>query len=96
MTAVTVSPLAAIACPPWCGISQSQHLKEVHWEGRAVHWSNDRSGDGWDVRHATVTDIEGNPVDEPRLYVSTRGGLTPAGAEALALTLLACYEEAQD
>ena len=41
--------------------------------------------------------LDGQPInDEPQVYVTTNGGLTLAGAEALALTLLATYEEATD
>ena len=53
--------------------------------------------DGWEIRHSIATDANGTPVDHaPRLYVSTNGGLSLAAAEALALTLLAAYEEAAD
>ena len=63
----------------------------------AVHWSDTRTGDGWEIRHSTATDATVYPVEQaPRLYVSTNGGLSLAGAEALALTLLAAYEEAAD
>jgi len=53
--------------------------------------------EGWEIRHTSATDTDGNPIDiEPKVYVTTNGGLTLAGAEALALTLLATYEEATD
>ncbi len=94
MTALSTSP-ATIVCPPWCNVSQSTHLRELHWEGRAVHWSDARSGDGWEIRHTESSDADGNPSDTaPQVFVTTSGGLTMASAEELALTLLAAYEEA--
>ena len=96
MTAVGISPVAVVMCPAWCNVSQSTHLRELRWEGRAVHWSDARTGEGWEIRHLTATDTEGACVDsEPRVYISTAAGLTLAGAESLALTLLATYEEAR-
>ena len=68
----------------------------LHWDGHATHWSDARSGDGWQIRHTASTTADGTPGEAPRLYVSTHEGLTLAGAEALALTLLATYEEASD
>jgi hypothetical protein len=97
MTALGATPLSAVVCPAWCSVSQSTHLRELRWEGRALHWSDARTGEGWEIRHTSATDAEGQTVDvEPQVYVSTTGGLTLAGAEALALTLLATYEEASD
>ena len=50
-----------------------------------------------EIRHTSASDADGQPIDtEPQVYVTTNGGLTLAGAEALALTLLAAYEEATD
>ena len=95
MSTVDGTAVSIVACPAWCNVSQSTHQHELHWEGRAIHWSDDRTGEGWEVRHSTATDTTGRPADDaPRLYVSTNGGLSLAGAEALALTLLAAYEEA--
>jgi hypothetical protein len=87
-----------VACPPWCNVTQSTHLRELRWEGRALHWSDARTGEGWEIRHTSATDAEGRPTatEKPQVYVTTNGGLTLAGAEALALTLLAAYEEATD
>ena len=86
-----------VGCPVWCNVSASTHQRELHWEGLAVHWSDTRTGDGWEIRHSIATDAHGVPVEQaPCLYVSTNGGLSLAGAEALALTLLAAYEEAAD
>jgi hypothetical protein len=97
MTTLRTTPITAVACPAWCSVSQSTHLRELRWEGRALHWSDARTGEGWEIRHTSATDAEGNPTDvEPQVYVTTTGGLTLAGAEALALTLLATYEEATD
>jgi hypothetical protein len=97
MTAFGSTAVTAVTCPPWCNVSQSTHQRELHWEGRAVHWSDARTGDGWEIRHTTATDAHGVAVDDAaRLYVSTNGGLSLADAEALALTLLAAYEEAAD
>ena len=91
------STVTVVTCPGWCNVSQTTHQRELHWEGRAVHWSDARTGEGWEIRHSIATDTTGLPVDDaPRLYVSTNGGLSLAGAEALALTLLAAYEEAAD
>ena len=71
------------------------HQQELHWEGQAIHWSDARTGEGWEIRHSIATDAQGLCAeDAPRLYVSTSGGLSLAGAESLALTLLAAYEEA--
>jgi hypothetical protein len=97
MTAVDGTTVSTVACPAWCSVSKTTHQRELHWEGRAVHWSDARTGEGWEIRHSIATDTTGLPVDDaPRLYVSTNGGLSLAGAEALALTLLAAYEEAAD
>ena len=86
-----------VTCPAWCNVSQSTHERELRWEGHAVHWSDARTGDGWEIRHSTAVDADGVATDDaPRLYVSTNGSLSLAGAEALALTLLAAYEEAAD
>jgi hypothetical protein len=95
MTAVDATTVTAVTCPAWCNVSQGSHQRELRWEGRAVHWSDARTGEGWEIRHSTATDSDGVPQDDaPRLYVSTHGALSLAGAEALALTLLAAYEEA--
>ena len=94
MTALSTTPVTSVVCPPWCNVSQSTHLRELRWEGRAVHWSDARTGDGWEIRHTSATDAEGAVVtDASQVYVSTSGGLTLAAAEELALTLLAAYEE---
>ena len=95
MTA-TSSTRVIVDCPVWCSVSQSEHLRELHWEGHTTHWSDPRTGDGWQIRHTASTNADGSPGEPPRLYVSTHGGLSLAGAEALALTLLATYEEASD
>jgi hypothetical protein len=94
MTAISTHVM--VECPPWCSVSQSQHVRELRWEGRTTHWSDTRSGEGWEIRHTAATSADGDEVESARLYVSTHGGLTLAGAEALALTLLATYEEASD
>jgi hypothetical protein len=91
-----ISTHVMVECPAWCGVSQSQHLRELRWEGRTTHWSDTRSGDGWEIRHTSSTTADGASAEAPRMYVSTREGLSLAGAEALALTLLATYEEASD
>jgi hypothetical protein len=97
MTTLGTSPISTIVCPAWCSVTQSTHQRELRWEGRALHWSDARTGEGWEIRHTSATDSEGQPIDtEPKVYVTTNGGLTLAGAEALALTLLATYEEATD
>ena len=96
MTAVS-STITTVTCPVWCNVSQTTHQRELHWEGHAVHWSDARTGEGWEIRHSTSSDADGDSTDDaPRVYVSTNGGLSLAGAEALALTLLAAYEEAAD
>jgi hypothetical protein len=97
MTTLGATPVSSVVCPAWCSVSQSTHLRELRWEGRALHWSDARTGEGWEIRHTSSTDAEGNVADvEPQVYVTTSGGLTLAAAEALALTLLATYEEAAD
>lgn len=94
MTALSTTPVTSVVCPPWCNVSHSTHVRELRWEGRAVHWSDARTGEGWEIRHTTATDTEGAvDADASQVYVSTHGGLTLAAAEALALTLLAAYEE---
>ena len=94
MTALSTTPVTSVVCPPWCNVSQSTHLRELRWEGRAVHWSDARTGEGWEIRHTSSTNADGAvDADASQVYVSTRGGLTLAAAEALALTLLAAYEE---
>ena len=95
MTAMSTTPVI-VDCPVWCSVSQSEHLRELHWEGHTTHWSDARSGDGWEIRHTSSAAADGTPSGPARLYVSTPGGLTLASAEALALTLLATYEEASD
>jgi hypothetical protein len=95
MTAMSTTPVI-VDCPVWCSVSQSEHLRELHWEGRTTHWSDARIGEGWEIRHTASTTADGTAGEAPRLYVSTREGLSLAGAEALALTLLATYEEATD
>jgi len=85
-----------VACPAWWNVSQSEHLRELHWEGRATHWSDARTGEGWEIRYTSATYADGTPNELPRLHVSSHEGLTLSGAEALALTLLAAYEEAAD
>jgi hypothetical protein len=95
MSIVGGTTVSTVACPSWCSVSTTTHQRELHWESRAVHWSDARTGDGWEIRHSTATDAAGTPAeDAPRLYVETFGGLSLAGAESLALTLLAAYEEA--
>jgi hypothetical protein len=91
------TPTTTFICPAWCSVTQSTHERELRWEGRALHWSDARTGEGWEIRHTSATDADGHTIDtEPQVYVTTNGGLTLAGAEALALTLLATYEEATD
>jgi hypothetical protein len=94
MTAISTHVM--VECPAWCSVSQSQHLRELRWDGRTTHWSDTRRGEGWEIRHTAATTADGALAESPRLYVSTSEGLTLAGAEALALTLLATYEEASD
>lgn len=97
MTTLGTTPVTGVVCPAWCSVTQSTHLRELRWEGRALHWSDARTGEGWEIRHTAASDIDGRTIDiEPKVYVTTNGGLTLAGAEALALTLLATYEEATD
>ena len=97
MTTVGAMSVSTVTCPAWCSVTQSTHQRELRWEGRALHWSDARSGEGWEIRHTSASDADGNPIDiEPKVYVTTNSGLTLAGAEALALTLLATYEEATD
>ncbi len=97
MTTMGTTPVTAVVCPAWCSVSQSTHLRELRWEGRALHWSDARTGEGWEIRHTSASDADGHPIEiDPKVYVTTNGGLTLAGAEALALTLLATYEEATD
>jgi hypothetical protein len=97
MTTLGTSATVAVVCPSWCSVTQSTHQRELRWEGRALHWSDARTGEGWEIRHTSATDADGLPVDNgPRVYVTTQGGMTLAGAEALALTLLATYEEATE
>ena len=94
---VDSTTVTTVGCPSWCSVSTSTHQRELHWEGHAVHWSDARSGNGWEIRHTTASDAKGVAApDATRLYVSTTGGLSLADAEALALTLLAAYEEAAD
>jgi hypothetical protein len=93
-TPTRTTSVSAVVCPPWCSVSQSTHVRELHWEGRAVHWSDARTGEGWEVRHTSYTDADGTPTSEPRVFVTTNEGLSLDAAEALALTLLAAYEEA--
>jgi hypothetical protein len=95
MTTISTAPVT-IACPAWCNVSHSEHLRELHWEGRATHWSDARTGEGWEIRHTSSTYADGTPSEAPHVYVTSHEGLTLAGAEALALTLLAAYEEATD
>jgi hypothetical protein len=91
------TPTTTVICPAWCSVTQSTHERELRWEGRALHWSDARTGEGWEIRHTSATDADGHTIDtEPQVYVTTNGALTLAGAEALALTLLATYEEAKD
>ena len=85
-----------VACPSWCSVSQGTHQRELQWDGHAVHWSESRAGEGWEIRHISVTDVDGADRHEPRVHVITSGALSLGGAEALALTLLAAYEEATD
>jgi hypothetical protein len=94
MTAVSTTVI--VDCPAWCSVSQSEHVRELHWEGYTTHWSDPRTGEGWQIRHTASTNADGSSSEVARLYVSTSGGLTLAGAETLALTLLATYEEASD
>jgi hypothetical protein len=97
MNSLGIPSVTSVVCPPWCNVTQSTHVRELRWEGRALHWSDARTGEGWEIRHTCATDAEGRPAEsEPQVYVTTNGGLTLAGAEALALTLLAAYEEATD
>jgi hypothetical protein len=97
MTTLGTTPVTGVVCPAWCSVTQSTHLRELRWEGRALHWSDARTGEGWEIRHTAAIDVDGRTIYiEPKVYVTTNGGLTLAGAEALALTLLATYEEATD
>jgi hypothetical protein len=92
----STAPVTTVVCPAWCNVSQSTHVRELHWEGRAVHWSDVRSGEGWEIRHTSYTDAEGTATRAPEVYVTSVEGLSRESAEALALTLLAAYEEAGD
>jgi hypothetical protein len=97
MSTLGTRSVTSVVCPAWCNVTQSTHLRELRWEGQALHWSDARTGEGWEIRHTSATDAEGRPTTtQPQVYVTTNGGLTLAGAEALALTLLAAYEEAAD
>jgi hypothetical protein len=96
MSATGTAAITTVACPPWCNVSQTTHVRELHWEGRAVHWSDARTGDGWEIRHTSYTDADGTSTAAPRVYVTTNEGMSRASAEQLALTLLAAYEEAGD
>jgi hypothetical protein len=92
MTIITAQ--TKVGCPTWCNVSQTTHQRELQWEGHAVHWSDSRAGEGWEIRHISVTDAEGTDQHPPRVHVTTSGALTLGAAESLALTLLAAYEEA--
>jgi len=97
MNSLGIPSVTSVVCPAWCNVTQTTHVRELRWEGRALHWSDARTGEGWEIRHTCATDAEGRSTEaEPQVYVTTNGGLTLAGAEALALTLLAAYEEATD
>jgi hypothetical protein len=97
MTALSAGPVATITCPSWCTISPSEHLTQLRWEGRTVHWSERRHGDGWQIRTGVVVDASGDRTDAtPEVHVNTSESLTPAAAEALALTLLGALEQTRD
>ena len=68
-----------------------------NWDGRAIHWSADVTGDGWEVRHAAVTFADGvpDPEDAPMVNLSCNGGkLSPAAAIAFAEALIRAAQEA--
>ena len=103
MNSLGIPSVTSVVCPPWCNVTQITHARELRWRElvglgtQRRHWSDARAGEGWEIRHTCATDAEGRPAEsEPQVYVTTNGGLTLAGAEALALTLLAAYEEATD
>jgi hypothetical protein len=97
MTALSVGPVSTVTCPSWCTVSPSEHLAQLRWEGRTVHWSERRHGDGWQVRAGSVVDASGERPDAAaELHVTTSESLSPAAAEALALTLLGALEQTRD
>ena len=78
MTTMGAVPVSTITCPPWCSVSQGTHQRELRWEGRALHWSDARTGEGWEIRHTSATDTEGNPIDiEPTVYVNKDSAARP-------------------
>ena len=35
MTTLGTTPVTGVVCPAWCSVTQSTHLRELRWEGRA-------------------------------------------------------------
>ena len=98
MSAVGAVLVERVVCPSWCVVSQDDHLRELpNWEGRAIHWPADVTGDGWEVRQATVTFADGAPDDYPPVVnlVHTRDELSPAAAIAFDEALIQAAREVQ-
>lgn len=65
-------PVTEVTCPSWCIVSQAEHLADLPaWEGCALHWSAETKGDGWTVRYATCTFVDGqlDPAAPPTVHV---------------------------
>ena len=64
MTTLPTASVVTVACPAWCNVTQSTHQRELRWEGRALHWSDARTGEGWEIRHTAATDANGHPTND--------------------------------
>ncbi|GAB3659320.1 hypothetical protein GCM10027596_16740 [Nocardioides korecus] len=82
MTVIAVTAPPTIVCPPWCNITQSEHLADLpNWDGMVVHWSADLpAGEARSVRIASTTFPDGTPDPaEPMSLFLDDSGL-PDGA----------------
>ena len=99
MTAVALTDSPAVACPPWCTVTQEDHLAQLpEWEDQVIHHS-DFNADG--LAWSTVTYVDGTPDETEPLHVFTDArsdlpiGVPIDEAEALAEAILAAVKEAR-
>lgn len=90
-----------IPCPPWCRISQEEHLRDL-WDldGEVIHHSTPQTVTGLtsevEVEVTSMTFADGTPDPEEGSVVWIGGTeLAPEDAETLARTLLEAAQTAR-
>ncbi|MDO9498101.1 MAG: hypothetical protein Q7J48_20525 [Nocardioides sp.] len=86
-----------IVCPDWCRLTQDEHLEQLRdQEGFVIHYSEQRTGNGWSVEHTRAAFPDGtyDPTDPPQVMIHGMDATLDA-AEAMALAILAAVKEAR-